>query len=1068
MNKKKLLTLTLAGLLLTGCSNFNFQNENNKQDDEQQDLVPDQPDDNDDDNENNNNNNNKDNNDNTDVSIKTFEQTVQDSYDLCEEIEQKGTVLLKNDNDCLPLKSNERKITLFGKGSKNMFMCSNASAPDYNEDQLVTLDKAFEDRGFEINRAVWDLVDAGDRTQKYRDERLDVVSKFTSEIENTFDEYNVAVIVISRSSEENNDYAKYTDLEISSGENRLINYVHNSRKFSKVILLVNTPTNMPLYLASSFSDQIDAALYIGAPGYYGVGGVVNLIKGENKKGFKVSPCGRLTETFTDSANCTPAYVNYGSQNIAVYQEGIYVGYKYYETRYEDYVLGRGNANAAKGGLFSGEEWSYERTVTYPFGYGLSYAAFEQELTDVKLTNISEDVQVSIKIKNCSNFGAYSPVQIYAKQPYESYHEDNDIEVPAIMLAGYDNVYVNGGETVEKTYVIPKNVFARYDEQQEDYIVDTNIKYYIGLADNAHDAINMMLSQRYGNSVELINADGTTYVGQNENNVKQLVFNSRIISNDGADVRNVFDDASYNTVCAKNGKTYVTGLSRRDWDDTWPTQITVSPATSDELNMANLMPSEYAEARFNNGYYVSKNGTKRVTLEDMKDVPFEGEIKEGMFAGLDGEDVWQDFVEQMTKQELCDGIADVRGIQGTESIDKPGFKIVSGVLGIAERFQYGDGRWATNIPCATILAGTFNPELQRKVGKMLADEALMCNTVVVQGPNLTIVRNPFGGDTCQYMSEDPIIVGGVASNMISAAKERGVILCAQGCGMCNQDKGRQMIQVYCDENVIRDLYMKPFEIAMKTGDLLGICLTYNRIGAVYAAANKNLMQDLFREQWGFKGFFMDSAFVGSNSDSYANGPAMLAAGTDIFALDYARGNQLYNANFVDTYLQEANKHILYALSQTALFSLDESYTIGVGFEKVEKNVAIVRKPSNINYFSSEFSGIDGTIRSDHEPVYVFEGVYSEGYRFDFSQFTGKIILWDDGIYSGEVGTEKVKGYWYNSSEDNTTNNPNCLRLISNVTYNGFNEAFDIGGGYSKGLTYRMNLGWGYRDIMLVAK
>ena len=262
-----------------------------------------------------------------------------------------------------------------------------------------------------------------------------------------------------------------------------------------------------------------------------------------------------------------------------------------------------------------------------------------------------------------------------------------------------------------------------------------------------------------------------------------------------------------------------------------------------------------------------------------------------------------------------------GILDVLKVMKPGNSVAEGPEGLLSKYQYGDKRWATGFPTGPTYTGTWDHAMQKKFGGFYGEDAIYCGVACVNAPGANINRTPYGSRASEYMSEDAMLNYNTAANIVGAARKKGLIMNIKHCFLNNQESGRQRIHTYCNEQAIREIYLKPFEGALTKGHSLGIMTSYNRIGARYAACHEPLMKNVMRGDWGYKGQIIDDALTGSNNDQYSNGPAMLHCGTDIFCLDGGRGNQLkqWVENNDDGEilkdLQRANKYIMYSISRS---------------------------------------------------------------------------------------------------------------------------------------------------------
>ena len=308
-------------------------------------------------------------------------ELIKDSYDLCVQELEEGAVLLKNDNNALPLNASERKVSLFGSHSANIIYRSGAGGPAPNDQYVVDMEKAFKDGGFEINQRLYDLYASNKQGHDVTKVTELAASKYSNAIKGTFVNYkDAAIITLGRYGTENTDPTKGI-MALDKNEQEMLQMVKDGG-FTKRIVLLNGPLPMELGWLNEYN--IDACIWFGNPGYYGLPGLVNILKGE------ANPSGHNTFTLAANSLGAPGTVNFGDYNMTgnlgehdkagkfvVYKEGIYVGYKYYETRYEDAILNRGNAKSATGAISGATEWKYQDEVCYPFGFRLSSSEYTQ-------------------------------------------------------------------------------------------------------------------------------------------------------------------------------------------------------------------------------------------------------------------------------------------------------------------------------------------------------------------------------------------------------------------------------------------------------------------------------------------------------------------------------------------------------------------------------------------------------------------------------------------------------------------------------------------------------------------
>ncbi|MCQ2799885.1 MAG: glycoside hydrolase family 3 C-terminal domain-containing protein [Bacilli bacterium] len=877
-----------------------------------------------------------------------WERMIKDSYKYCEESLEQGAVLLKNDNGALPLAEDERNVTLLGQGSRNLFMRSGAGGASPNTNLVVSLDKAFKNNGFKINNTVfkaYSKLSNSQMTNPGTQVEHAFSNFYTNEMKDSFSQYgDAAIITLVRIGTENTDPSA-GQLDLKDDEKKLLQLAKEYKEngtFKKVIVMINSPMPMSMDWIDNKDYGIDAALWMGVPGYYGVGGVVHVLMGKDAEGKAINPSGHCPDTFAASASSSPAYVNFGQSAMAVYQEGVYVGYKYYESRYFDAVLGQGNATGTAGTFINKAGWNYADEMGYPFGYGLSYTTFDQKIDSVAYDAATDTYNVKVEVKNTGDVAGKASVQVYVHAPYTEFDKTNKLGKPAIALMAYDKVDLAKGETKKITVPVEKYFLTTYDNKvNKTYILEGG-DYYFSVGNGAHEAINNVLAETHpeatltdhlGNKVTgnkaavakvAIDEDLTTYKKSHYNDTT---------------VENQFDDADYNYFANKNSKTPITYLSREDWQGTWPTKQSNNPATSADGNMQQYYQKSATAASFTEGDGVEYNvpvkdeegNVVKIKFSDMANVPLGDEyVEEGKFAGEKGEDVWDKFIKQMNLDDLAISVSDNRGILAVGKVNKSGNSVAEGPEGLLSRFQYGkDKRWATGFPTGPVYTATFDHAMQKKFGGFYGEEALFAGVACVNAPGANINRTPYGSRASEYMSEDGIMNYHVAANVIGEARKKGLIMNIKHCFLNNQETGRQRIYTYCNEQAIREIYLKPFEGALTKGRGLGIMTSYNRIGARYAACHEPLMKNVMRGEWGYKGLIIDDALTGSNNDQYSNGPAMLHCGTDLFCLDGNRGGQLKdfirsnNDGDLLKDLQRANKYVMYAISRSFMGGIEVS-------------------------------------------------------------------------------------------------------------------------------------------------
>lgn len=852
------------------------------------------------------------------------------------QLQEEGSVLLKNDAEALPLKSNEKKVTLFGRASADIVYRGQAGGPNKDSSRFVDLKKALNDVGITINDTLYNAyaksstvrvveAEANGTSASIGEEKI---SFYTNDLKNTFSSFSdAAIIVLSRYGGESKDLQVVDvdgvpQLSLHQNEKDLLQMVKDSTVFSKRIVLLNTVYAMDLDWLDEYS--IDACLWIGNPGYQGLTGVANVLVG------KASPSGKLPMTWASSSLSSPAMQNMGGatysnasefglnnfeKRYVVYQEGIYVGYKYYETRYEDTILNQGNASSAKG-AYNGASWSYANEMCYPFGFGLSYSSFEQKLNSVTYDAEKDTYKVTVSLKNTGSFAAKEAVELYVQTPFTDYDKDHGLEKPSIQLVGYNkpSSNVNPGETVTVDIEFDRYYLASYDIKADSnkggYILDAG-NYYFAIGNGAHEALNNILQVK--GQTSLVDHNGAAVTGDVDC-VKTIEMEfddtSYAQSQTGQDVDNLFADADPNYY----GIT-VNYLSRTDWDNTYPVdpnnQTTTFPAAA---NLA--MNSALKEAL--QSITKNKNKTPTIGTNGITYGVYKGIVLYDMI-GLDYDDPkWKEFVEQLSLTDLSKIAMTNFGSEAIESIGRPKTIESEGPEGCRGKYLYGSKNDGTCYSGGPVVAATFNPELQERLGELFAENCLFCGIDLINGPGCDILRTPYGGRASEYYSEDAMLSNVTALKVITGFRTKGVLANIKHFALNEQESARQGIAVFANEQSMREIYFKAFEGAFTSGKLLACMTSYNRVGAIYTAANENLLQNLVRNEWGYKGYL---AIDYISENEYSSGLDCILAGSNVLMGNSDRSKILSRAAAKDgevlKALQEGAHYVLHAFANSQM-------------------------------------------------------------------------------------------------------------------------------------------------------
>ena len=583
--------------------------------------------------------------------------------------EEEGAVLLRNNNHALPLKEGERRVSLFGHTSSADPLYKNSSGGgNIDPTRVISFYDAMKEKGFEVNETLYAAYQTPFEIKRSGFFGPAVIERpasfYTDELKATFADYSdAAIVVVGRRAGENvdisaNDEEGISGLALHKDEADMLQIINDSGVFKKIILVVNSA--FPIEMKHLDQYNIDAVLWIGTPGLVGFRGVADILKGE------VNPSGHLVDTFATDSLSAAATQNFGNFNYVnadevnegcadskipspfpinyvgcymVYQEGIYVGYKYYETRYEDAILGQGNASGKAGTFASKDNWNYADEVLYPFGYGLSYTTFEQKLGKVSEEN--NVITAEVTVKNTGDVAGKSVVEVYVQTPYTDYDRTNRVEKSAIQLAGFGKTQLlapGASETVAVT--IDKYLIASYDAiGAKGYILDAG-DYYLAIGDSAHDALNNVLAAKgatglYDENGNAVTGDAAKTYHWTQSALDKETYSHSAVT--GKEVTNLFEDADIN-YWIKDSVTY---LTRQDWEGTFPTaqrNITATPEMIRQIDghLYETPADAPAVSTFKQGV---KNG---ISLVDMH--------------GLDYDDPqWENFLDQLTLDEMAEMI-----------------------------------------------------------------------------------------------------------------------------------------------------------------------------------------------------------------------------------------------------------------------------------------------------------------------------------------------------------------------------------------------------------------------------
>lgn len=825
--------------------------------------------------------------------------------DMGTTILREGVTLLKNENGTLPLEATS-KISVFGQDSVDS-VYGGGGAGSIDTSKAQSLMDAFEQAGFDVNPTLTEFYTTG-AGKDYRKTSTDAYGKgtfavnevpasaYTDDVEKSFASYNdAAIVVIGRSGSESQDLptdklaSGYTYLQLDDDERAMLKMA--SDNFDKVVVLLNTQN--PMELADLEDDSIDAVMWIGSLGQTGAGGVAEALNGT------VNPSGHLPDTYAYDLKSAPSSANFGSYAIVngtdrftssymAYAEGIYVGYRYYETRYEDVVLG----NEAR------SNYDYTKQVAYPFGYGLSYTDFTW--SDYSIKKADGGFDISVKVTNTGKTAGKDVVQLYMQSPYTDYDKANGIEKASVELVGYaktDTLKAGASETV--TVHVDQESMKTYDSAGEGtYIMDAG-DYYLAVGTDAHNALNNILAAK-GKTT----ADGMTENGNAALAAKHTVHsqdNTAYAKSAATDekISNQFDDVDLTTY--DNSFTY---LSRSDWTGSWPATYADGKWTASQ-KFLDALTIDTAQ---------SEPEQKPTTDTDN---PSYGKLNASMLMDTDyADESWSALIGQMSVKEL-DQLVRIGGYatKSVSSTQLPATTDKDGPAGISSTLVGGES--GMGYPSEIVIAATWNSDLAESFGKAIGEDSLALKVAVWYGPACNIHRNPYGGRAFEYFSEDSYLSGAMCAKVVAGAGSKGVVSTMKHFALNDQETNRMGGAIFANEQTIRQLYLRPFEMSVRDGGATAMMASMNRIGSRWTGGHKGLMTNTLRGEWGFNGFVVTDQ-ASYSVFAYEDLREGLEAGTDLWLNTDAGLWKLPDDDMTDgviANMQRAAHNISYAISRS---------------------------------------------------------------------------------------------------------------------------------------------------------
>ncbi len=839
-------------------------------------------------------------------------ESLANANDVNQRINEEGMVLLKNKNNALPIKKGA-KVSVFGKNSVNMAIGGSGSGAASGS--YIGIAESLEDAGFTVNPVLTDFYKSEKESGKGRTSNpgdLDSgkpvfletgetpQSSYTEKVKSSYNDYkDVAVVVFTRIGGEGFDLpmtmkgasgARKEDdhfLQLDQNETDLLKAVCEAG-FGKVVVVLNSGSPMELGFLEkesyyAYQKNVDAAIWMGYPGNTGSLALGKILSGE------VNPSGRTVDTFSTDFKKDPTWNNFsinrdsgtngivGDQYVGEdgkgklyysvdYEEGVYVGYRYYETR----------------GETDGEDW-YKENVVYPFGFGLSYTTFDWEVirqdtpSEIKQ---GEPFDITVKVTNTGDVAGKDVVEVYAGLPYIQ----GQIEKPSEILAGFAKTsLLKPKESEEVTITIDPYYLASYDYKDQNqngfkgYELDKGT-YKMKVSRNAHEVVDT-ITMNVASTIQY-DTDEVT----------------------GTEVKNLYTD---NENTAFNSDTELGSiLSRTDWNGTWPTSPSVAERTRSQEFFDSLddkstnNPNDYDnDPEFD---YPTIDADKVYELydllyEDNLDsdgnpvVDENGDKVRGKWIGEVSydDDRWETLLDQMNPQEAIAmyNFAAYK-VDHVNSVGLPDVACADGPVGWTSFMNAGLFKNCCSYSCGVTVASTWNVDLVEEFGEAVGEEGLVGNGGVPYtgwyAPAMNIHRSPFGGRCFEYYSEDSLLSGKIGAAEVRGTRKTGVVAYVKHFAL-NEQETHRSISGDCSwvtEQAMREIYLRPFEITVKEGKPLGIMSSFNRIGTRWTGGDYRLLTTILRDEWGFNGsvicdFNTIPTYMDAKQEAYAGGDLNLA-------------------------------------------------------------------------------------------------------------------------------------------------------------------------------------------------
>ncbi len=879
----------------------------------------------------------------------TADEALENGRAVSLEQANEGIVLLKNDNNVLPLQSDERSVSLIGYGSHNPVYCGAGSVSWNTTGDRSDFYDAFGYYGFSVNQGLKDYYtkNFGDRDTKEGQSEMTggdftIYDRDISEYENLLKaggaSGDVAIVTLSRMGGENNDLpmdmgdpdllgsdslvdhkTSFGDkgksyLELQDTELAMLKAAREN--YSKVIVLLNTCNAME---CGPLDEYADAILWIGQPGGRGTYSVVSILTGET------NPSGRMVDTYAYEHETAPTFytslagtyqnfdefgsltqdvngVTYTVDNevdgaVNYYYENIYVGYKWYET-----ADAEGYWDTVSNEYGSG----YDGVVQWPFGYGLSYTTFDWEVTRSDLGDVHEDIEIDVKVTNTGAVAGKDVVELYMASPYTDYDKENNVEKASKDLVAFGKTdLLNPGESQTITLTLNADDLASYDAYGYGCYLTEAGDYMLYVSTDSHN----------------VKCDPIVYTVKSDR-----VYNDSGVGKRSSDLvvaENVFDIAYTDGNIGTEERPY---LSRKDFAGTNPNNFLETYIRKMLINMGPEMVSYMQNSlggsdvdltagdSYKDPNFTFTSGVdKGIMISDMQGVPYDDER-------------WNEFVSQLTLDEMIGTLKE--GFTGTLAIDHVGVAATANTEGPSGVSSLNSNKAGNQYAAEPVTAATWNVEIAAKVGSAIGKECVVGGFSSINGPAMNTHRTPYGGRNGEYYSEDGFLAGAIGAAQVEAQQGEGVYCLIKHFAMNETDKGRGGMYEWTTEQAAREIYLVPFELSVKNGGADGVMASYNRIGPMETCTCRGLNYNILRQEWGFNGTVVTDGYSKAMTGNYMiiDNQLYAGAGTLLFIGDWSIENTGLSSNILES---DYGKQVIFENAKNFLYryaNLGDSKTV----------------------------------------------------------------------------------------------------------------------------------------------